>query len=278
MGSFLRLRSALLLGGFAVVTVGCSDVRECVNDVGNELQPLEDHRFVAHAGGSPHGLDQVPPYTNSREAFEASYKNGFRVYEFDMITLGDGTVNLAHENHEEHYGLDIKFPAATRADMVGRRYDGRYELMFAEDLIDIMVNHPDIWVIIDSKWDHEAIAQTLVAMAPNDAVRDRLVPHLVSAEHTHNLIEIYPFPEQMIALYRWDGGDYSVIYRMKTYGVDNVMMWWDRRWSEQTQRTLSAAGLKVWVHTPGEGKLIEWLLSRNARVYSDGYISPCIVD
>ena len=272
---------ALWWGVFALVLVGCSNepqVFECVNNVDSELRPLEEHDYIAHAGGSPRGLEQDPPYTNSREAFEASYKNGFRVFEFDMITLGDGTVVLAHHDAEEHYDLEIEFTDATRADLEGRRYDGSYELLFAEDLIELMVAYPDIWIIIDSKWDHEIIAQTLVDMAPNDAVRDRLVPHLKSAEHTQALVDIYPFPEQMIALYRWEGNDTAVIQRMSAYGVDNVMMWWDTRWSEQTQEDLSAAGLNVWVHTPTEDSVIESFLAKGVRVYSNGYISPCIVE
>ena len=276
-------RFTTLLGVLALAPViaGCGDephVLECVNDVDHELGRLEDRDYVAHAGGSPHGLDQGPPYTNSREAFEASYQNGFRVYEFDMITLGDSTVVLAHDHHEEHYGLEIDFTEATRQDMEGRQYDGSYELMFAEDLVELMVAYPDIWVIIDSKWDHEIIAQTLVDLAPDDTVRDRLVPHLDSAVHTQALVDIYPFPEQMIALYRWGGNDQAVIQRMRDYGVDNVMMWWDRRWTEETQATLSAAGLNVWVHTPEDGTVIEDFLARGVRVYSGGYISPCIVE
>ncbi len=247
----------------------------CENSASTELLPFDSHRFVAHAGGSPYGLDQEPAYTNSREAFEVSYANGFRVFEFDMITLGDKTVTLAHDGHEPHYGLKIPFKEATREQVQGLRYDGKFELLFAEDLIELMVSHPDIYIITDTKWDHSLIAQTLVDMAPDDGVRDRLVPHLASDEHVLELRDIYPFPEEMIAVYRWAGSDVSIAARRDLYDVDNVMMWWDTRWSEETQATLSAAGLKVWVHTPHEPDLVESFLRKDIRVYSGGYISPC---
>lgn len=248
----------------------------CENSQGSELVPLEDLNYVAHAGGSPYGLNQEPTYTNSREAFDVSYANGFRAFEFDLITLGDGTVVLAHDGHENHYGLGKAFGESTRADLEGRRYDGRFEVLFAEDLIDIMASHPDIWVILDSKWDHEYIAQTLVDFAPDDSVRDRMVPHLASDEHVEALKEIYPFPEMMIAVYRWGGSDLGIAARKERHDVDNVMMWWDSRWSEESQEIFEAAGLHVWVHTPHEGEVIQSFLDRGIRVYSGGLIAPCL--
>ena len=249
----------------------------CENDVGNQLRPLAEHAFVAHAGGSPHGLLQTVPYSNSRDAFEMSYANGFRVYEFDLLVLADGEIIVAHDYHEEHFGLiEGTFPELTRPELEGRLYDDQFEVMFAEDLIQLMVDHPDIWVILDTKWDHEYVAQQLVAMSPGPEVTDRLVPHLGSHEQTQALQAIYPFPEQMIAVYRWRAEeDAEILERQQQYGVDNVMMWWNWRWSEETQVALEAAGMNVWVHTPHEPELIESFLDRGVGVYTDGYISPC---
>lgn len=245
---------------------------------GDTLVPLEELDYVAHAGGSPYGLNQLPSYTNSRQAFDVSYQNGFRAFEFDLITLGDGTVVMAHDHHEDHYGLNKSFGESTRADVEGLRYDGLFEILFAQDLIDMMVEHPDVWMILDSKWDHEIIAQKLVDLAPNDQVRDRLVPHLASGEHVEALETIYDFPEKMIAVYRWAGGNADIASRRERYNVDNVMMWWDSRWSPEGQELFEEAGLNVWVHTPHEGEVIESFLAQGIRVYSGGLIAPCLDD
>lgn len=268
------------LFAFSVFVLGvtaCGDnlTAACRNRADTVLQPLEQHGFVAHAGGSPDGLQQGAPYTNSREAFETSYRNGFRVYEFDLITLGDGTVVLAHDFHEEHYGLDRSFREISRDDLEGRRYDDRYELLFAEDLIELMVSHRDIWIILDTKWDHEFIAQRLIDLSPGESVSDRFVPHLASDEHTELLRAIYPFPERMIAMYRWAGDDTALLDRMERYDIDNVMMWWDIRWTPETQTSLDGRGHHVWVHTPQEPGRIESFRAQGVRVYTDGYISPC---
>ena len=273
------------LGSFllsAVTLAACATpqpeppIEFCENEQSTELIPLEELDYIAHAGGSPYGLNQLPTYTNSRQAFDVSYANGFRAFEFDLITLGDGTVTLAHDGHEDRYGLKKEFRESTRSDVEGRRYDGIFEVLFAEDLIEMMVEFPDIWIILDSKWDHEIIAQVLVDLAPNDQVRDRMVPHMASADHVEALKDVYAFPEQMIAVYRWAGTDFDVARRKELFDIDNVMMWWDSRWSPATQDTMEAAGLNVWVHTPDEGALIQSFLDMGIRVYSGGLIAPCL--
>lgn len=243
------------------------------------LAPLESHRFVAHAGGSPRGLLQEELYTNSREAFEVSYRNGFRVFELDLILLADGEVLVAHDFHEDEYGLrDGTFPSLTRPELEGRRWRGKYELLFGDDLIALMVEHPDVWIVLDTKLDgHVAIAEALVALAPDDGVRDRMVPHLASEEHAAALDAIHRFPERMIAMYRWGGNDAQLVDDMQRLGIDDVMMWWDRRWSEEVQAAVEAIGGHVWVHTPEDPAVLEEFVDRGVGVYSDGWIR-CVTD
>ena len=243
-------------------------------EVPDGLVPIEELGFVAHAGGSPYGLQQLEPYSNSREAFEISYQNGFRVFEFDFLVLADGAVVVAHDYHEEEYGLPISFHDATRADVEGLKWRGKYEIMFAEDIIDLLVEHPTIWVILDSKWGHVEVNKAMVELAPDTSVLDRIVPHLASDEHATAIPDIYPFPEQMVAGYRWRGSDDDFLFRMELYGVDNIMLWWDTRWTEELQDQMDQAGHHVWVHTPEDPDVIEDFRSRGVGVYSNGYI-PC---
>lgn len=242
-------------------------------EVPDELRPLEEHGFVAHAGGSPAGLDQLEPYSNSREAFEVSYQNGFRVFEFDFLVLADGSVVVAHDYHEAEYGLALSFHDATRADVEGALWRGKYEIMFAEDIIDLMIEHPTVWIILDSKWGHVEVAKAMVELAPDTGVLDRVVPHLASDEHAAAIPDIYPFPEQMVAGYRWRGSDGEFAFRMERYAVDNIMLWWDTRWSEGLQAAMDEAGHHVWVHTPEDAGVIESFRARGVGVYSNGYIT-----
>lgn len=269
-------RRALSLAVVALAGCGDSEPALCPEaSAPGPLRPLADNRFVAHAFGSPLGLhpgDEI--YTESRAAFDASYHNGFRVYEIDLVTLADGAVAAVHDQHEDDYGLDRPFDQLTRAEVEGHTWKGKYPVLFGEDIIGLMVDHPDIWMILDTKWSHEAIARAMVDLAPDDGVRDRLVPHLVSEAHVQALTTIYPFPERMLARYQWDGTDAQIEQRMRAHGLDDVMMWWDSRWNESLQAAMDAAGFHVWVHTPAEPEQIEGFVARGVGVYSDGWL-PC---
>lgn len=239
-----------------------------------ELAPFEEHGFVAHALGSPQGLLQTEPYSDTREAFEASYRNGFRAFEVDLILLADGEVLVAHDYREDQYGLtDGTFPTMTRPELEGLQFEGKYEIMFSDDLIGMMVDHPDVWMILDTKLEAGTeIARVLLELAPDDGVRDRMVPHLTSEEHVAQLAEIYPFPERMLAHYQWTGDDAEHLERMERLGLDDIMMSFNYRWSEETQAAMDAAGHHVWVHTPHDVADIERFRDRGVGVYTDGWI------
>ena len=264
----------------ALAAVGCGDdsieVGWCPHaaPVLAAPPPFTDALFVAHALGSPSGLYQTLPYTNSVEAFEVSYYNGYRAFEVDLITLGDGTVVAAHDGFEDRYDVGGEFRDSTRDDVEGHRLDGTYPVMFDEDIIELVVAHPDIWMILDNKWDEAAIDQRMIDLAPDDSVRDRLVPHVVSDEHADALATIYPFPELLYARYQWGGTDSEIPLRMAAHGITNVMMWWDSQWNESLQATLDADGYQSWVHSPEDLGVIDGFVARGVGVYTNGYV-PC---
>jgi len=272
------MRSAVL----AVVMLGACGDNElpqlCPHAAPHRPAPpaFEDVRFVAHAFGSPSGLQQREHYTESREAFDVSYHNGFVAYEIDLLELGDGTVVAAHDQAEAEYGLDRPFSSLTRAEVEGRRWKGQYPVLFAEDVVRIVAEHPDIWLIMDTKCCHEDINRRLVELAPDDSVRDRLVPHVTGFEHADALGTIWPFKEKLYARYWWGGTDDEVVERMTTYGIDNVMMWWDEHpgaeWSPRLQVAMANAGYHVWVHTPEDPATIEEFVAGGVGVYTNGYI------
>lgn len=241
----------------------------------------EDARFVAHAFGSPKGLAQSEIYTNSREAFETSYYNGYRAFEVDLMVLADGAVAAVHDAHEHEYGLTKAFRMSTRAEIEDHPWRGKYDILFAEDIIDLMVEHPDVWVILDTKCEFVDcdihVAQTLVDLAPDDSVRDRIVPHLTSGDmHVQMLLGVYPFPERMYARYQWPGSDATLLERLEEFQLENIMMFWGREnteWTDGFQQMLEAAGKHVWVHTPTEPDVIEAFVARGVGTYTNGFIT-----
>ena len=104
--------------------------------------------FVAHAFGAIDGRI----YSNSLEAFQRNYGRGFRVFEVDLVRLADGTALLAHDGLEANYGLNKPFTQATWADLAGHKYLGRYTILRVQELARLLRQHPDMYVILDSKY------------------------------------------------------------------------------------------------------------------------------
>lgn len=116
------------------------------------------------------------------------------------------------------------------------------------------------------------MAARFLELTADETVRDRIVPHVASDEHVAELEALYPFPERMVAIYRWPLSDPAIIERMTEHGIDNVMMWWDKRWTRGTQDLIDDAGFFSWVHTPADLEVIEDFRRQDVRLYSDGFI------
>ena len=117
--------------------------------------------FVAHA----FGLIEGHAYTNSLEAFQRNYARGFRVFECDQVLLADGTVLVAHDGLEANYGLNKPFPQATWADLAGHRYKNRYTILRSDDVLQLLVDHPDVYIIPDPKYARPDIYRAYVRKA-----------------------------------------------------------------------------------------------------------------
>lgn len=166
---------------------------DAVNQYGNKAG------YIAHAFGEINGTI----YTNSLEAFNLNYSRGFRVFECDFVYLKDGTVFVAHDAHEAEYGLTKPFPEATRADIAQVRQEGVYTPLTSEGIVDLMRQHPDVLLMLDTKMNHVDIIRRLVQDAGGDRnVLDRMVPHISDQANYDAVMAVYPFKYTMLALYR----------------------------------------------------------------------------
>lgn len=159
-----------------------------------------DHVYVAHALGGYLGEGEVgDELTNSLETAERSYELGFRSFEVDLVLLGDGTVFAAHDGFETHYGLDAAFSEVTWADVKDRQYPGAsgpLPVARLEDIVDWMIEHPDVWMHLDAKGstaDRLQIFSAVVEIAP-PSVLARMIPLTFTEEM-----------EASMAIYDWTG-------------------------------------------------------------------------
>jgi glycerophosphoryl diester phosphodiesterase len=249
--------------------------------------PFNIYAYVAHALGS---TDDGTTMTNSLDAFETSYARGFRILEVDLLRLSDGTVIAAHDGTEEHYGLTGSFRDITKDDIEGLAWDGRYPLLTSQDLINLLRKHKDAYLILDTKWDHLKIYETIVHQAP-PSILNRMIPHITEQWDYDEIRKMYRFPWYMLALVRtqWSGefDDDEVIEFVTKNDIPAVMMWWQerdqnlslaensrqkRRYTPEFVTALRAVGAVPYVHSLSSPDEIEKFRRLDIGVYSNGYI------
>ena len=252
----------------------------------------DPYGFVAHAFAAIDGQS----YTNTLEAFQRNYGRGFRVFETDNVRLADGTVLLAHDGLEANYGLNKPFPEATWADLAGHKYLGRYTILRSQNLLHLLIDHPDIFVIPDPKYSRPAIFQSYVRQAATLGRLDlleRILPHVDNQAELNALRVYYPLQNYVLALYHTQSrnqyDDPQVLDFVRRNRTPAVMMWWrerdfsislaangrqGRRFRQAFANGLRAAGAVVYVHSLGNPTEIQRFWDLGIGVYSDEPFPP----
>ena len=225
--------------------------------------------LVAHAFGSVNGLY----YTNCREAFEESYRKGFRVFEVDLVLLADGTVYCAHNDMEGRYRIPRSFRRCRWEEVERKKLYGKYTPLLGEGLVELARNYDDAFFILDTKYSHLQIVKALVTTArgKDSTVLNRFIPHIAGPEDHLRLQELFPFPNYMLALYRSRLSNRGAVEFIKNSGVRGVMMWWNKRYRSAFQKQLEDAGAAVYVHSLNDAGQIDRFRRKGVGVYSDGF-------
>jgi glycerophosphoryl diester phosphodiesterase len=249
----------------------------------------DPYGFVAHAFGAVDGN----LYTNSLEAFQRNYGRGFRVFEVDLVRLADGTALLAHDGLEANYGLNKPFTQATWGDLAGHKYLDRYTILRVQELAKLLRDHPDMYVILDSKYARLDIYKSMLRYAPERSLRERIFPHVEDRAELSEFRTVYPLQNYVLALYhtqaqnRYDDpivGDFTNRYRAPA-----VMMWWRdrdfslslaangreaRRYRAAFASALKGLGANTYVHSLGDPNQIQRFWDARIGVYSDNPFPP----
>jgi glycerophosphoryl diester phosphodiesterase len=214
-------------------------------------------------------------YTNSREAFQESYRKGFRTFEVDLVRLKDGKVMAAHDKFEQRYGLapGVRFSQVMYAEMKGRMLDGRWRALFGADLLHLVKNHPDATFILDTKGDDLAIAAWFVKyMAPSSLAR--LAPHVYSQSHLDELKKTYRWSSYVLATYRWSQTkvEDTAVALVTRNRMDTVMLH-PRYHSPTIEPRLRAAGARyLFVHSFTTAEEITPWRAMGWGVYSNAWL------
>ena len=104
---------------------------------------------IAHAMGTT--KDKIK-YTNSLEAFEESYMKGIRYFEVDLDVTKDGKIVAFHEENEwGELWLGSPLEKYDYNKIIKFRYFNKNNILFLENLIELLDKYKDIFFIFDTK-------------------------------------------------------------------------------------------------------------------------------
>ena len=234
--------------------------------------------LIAHALGEADGKIE----TNSKEAFITSWQNGFRVVEGDFTYTSDGTLVVRHDFEADgsYYRLEIE-PNGNLV-MDSKTYvetPAVYEQtpMTAVDLLYLMVEYPDMYLVTDTKDTDKATVQRQFRDLKNIAtnigapeVLDRIIPQIYNKEMLNWVKEIHPFQNWIFTLYLYAYPDYKDIASFcVNNGIDTVTLHVDRATKENVS-ILKASGLKVYAHTINRYLIFQDVLENGVDgIYTD---------
>ncbi|MCH5261471.1 MAG: hypothetical protein J1F42_01000 [Lachnospiraceae bacterium] len=175
----------------------------------NQEQWYDIDNVIVHALGS---IDNCV-YTNSKEALENSYKNGSRLFECDLILTSDGQIAACHDweswNRETYVdnSEDMGY-IPTLEVFMNSKIMGKYTPLSGTDIVLFMKEHPDVYIITDTKYGEpdkvtEQFQMLVDAAVENDCgeTLDRFVVQIYHA-YMYDIVEsIYPFPNYVFTLY-----------------------------------------------------------------------------
>ena len=244
---------------------------------------VEQQNYVAHALGGIEGF----AYTNSKEALENSYNNGFRIFEADVKLTSDKKLVLVHgwtkKDYKQRLGLEYneENPVMDYETYMSSKIQEKYTPLSFKDLADFIKEHKDMYVMIDignkSYEETKEIYSKIVEDCNSDS---KILNRLIVGGHTTDMIkavkECYDF--KLINLY-WAEEDKregnikteeKFIKYCKDYGITSLSTSTDI-FTEKLGRLMKKSNIIVYVFTENDENKSKDIL-KNADLVGTDFI------
>ncbi|MBP2001736.1 glycerophosphoryl diester phosphodiesterase [Paenibacillus shirakamiensis] len=228
---------------------------------------LRAHSVVSHAMGAIKGHT----ITNSYEAFIANYEKGVRNFEMDFTFTSDGHLVGRHDWSEglnKLLGQDQQLKAQgiqgrlTYEQFMRTDVNGLYKPLAWEDVLNLLVKYPDIYIITDTKEnkpeEYRRVMEAMVSTArqKDPSVLDRIVPQIYSQPMWDELQSIYPFKQVIYTLYETDDTDAEVLAFAKQHPSLAAVTMSGGRATSELVTGLNKMNIPSYVHTVNDVKQI----------------------
>ncbi len=163
-------------------------------------------RLIAHAGGEIYGIR----LTNSLQAFDNSYSEGFRFFETDITLTSDNELILAHDWGNANWFMNVKYStdAPTYKEFKSRSTIVGLQMMDLDMLAQWLSEHKDAYIVTDTKLETLNILKTISERYPD--VYDRIIPQIYSFEE-YDAVRDMGYKYIILTLYRIKPSDEEII-------------------------------------------------------------------
>lgn len=182
---------------------------------------MDGNKLVAHAMGGK----GTKVYTNALEAFVYNYDLGHRVFEVDFDLTTDNKTICSHDEEWWRYITDNEDSDTEYSyeNFKNTPLFTDYTPLDYMDLIDLMIEYPDIYIITDTKYEDELsvykqFSQIVdYAKEKDEEVLKRMIPQIYSKQMLDYVMNVYEFPSMILTLYQmqWEAEDVAK-YCMKS--------------------------------------------------------------
>lgn len=270
------LHYVVLLCLLIAAVVGAHEIKKDKNlEEKNTALPTSS---ITHAMGAINGM----AYTNSLEAFLLHYGNGQHFFETDFSLTSDGWLVARHDwEGGWQEGIDEE-NIPTEEVFLKTALFGKYTPLSLKDIICLMQQHEDVYIITDTKDLDPELARKeiniLVETAEEmDAIEvvDRFIIQIYSIEMYQAIKDIYEFPNYIFTLYaiwRGDEREFTDYCRFcRSNGIRTITMW-DYRCADNPEliKIADRYGISIYVHTVNDQETADEMFSLGIRgIYTD---------
>lgn len=276
-------RIILFWGLVILFSVGATDAYASESKRENKVFQWEDYKVAAHALG---GMDNLT-YLNSKESFVNAYENGIRLFEVDLSRTSDG-IWVCRHSWKESLGQwnENDQRVLTYEEFISSSIYGQYTPMSFVDLLLLLKQYPDAYVMVDSKqYSVRSYQKTvedyaeLLEEAQNAGAEkemNKLIPEIYNQSMFSGIKLIYDFPAYIFSLWKEytkqeieEIADFS-----KEKGILAAAVYSDY-WTEEIQDIFDRRKIHVFVYTVNDIKDARNYLKQGVQgICSDFLLDP----
>ena len=239
----------------------------------------ENYKTIAHALG---GIGDKT-YLNSKESFLAGYQMGCRLFEVDLVKTSDNVWVCRHSWYQSlgQWEGDEK-KVLSSEEFLSRPIYGKYTPITFEDLLVLLSDYPDAFVMLDSKQyslrnyqktveDYADYIELAEAAGVPDVMR-QVIPEIYNQAMFAGTALLYDFPGYIYSLWQ----EYSIklteiaaFCREKNIQAATVYY---KYWSEDVQEIFDKKGIRLYIYTVNDLKEAQYYMQEGAAGVCSDYL------